>query len=1205
MDLTNDDMTAFAMYKISDKTTEIRHQTDSFSDVIDALPGFIETEFKQEREYIYETPLDGIAKIEYGLVFKNVQLKKPLVSSNSDTKFNDSILLYPDMAKKSNKTYENFLYANVHLWMIRYRLSDKKEYVADPIKRDVLENKLIGSIPVLVKSKACNLYGMPKSVQREIDEDPEDPGGYFIIDGQSKVMYSRKNSAKNVPILTMNSEGIIMCKFTSKPGDKYERSKYLEMELHPHGHLLIRLTLGKNLTITFPFYIAYYLFGLVTDGDILNSLIPNYNPNNEQHFKTKLMATDALVIDYMKLKKSISDANLFPLYDNKDITNTNVLALILAEIINKRDESIWTSKYSFRSDIEKQNTINNVLNRFDENIFPHIGITREYRLQKLDYLSNLIWKMYGIKLGDAPTDRNSLINISVYNTGPGYISLFKSVFNITVTSAFSKKMKKILKTDSNPIIKTIYQQSITPVFLGKTLSKGLKAGNKPSININQHTQITSRINTTPLDITNKMSAYSNKISVISNPNSMSGRSNEPLLEFRGTHPTFAGVLDPLYCIEGDKAGLTRAMTLISEITDIIYSDKIIKIIMEDINNQEGKIPPIQYSSVIINGKPLGKHYDTAMLADKYRQMRLEGKLNRNISIIYKPLENGELHIDSSIGRMIRPFIKVYHNYDKKSSNFKLLDPNKSLQYIKLTHKHILDLVNKKIKYNDLIEQGLIEMITTNEYENIIVAKSIDYFNIHKNNKLMLFTHVDIPIGNLGLQTLTGPFPQCAQLVRNAYQAKFTKQTMGLSTVMYDKIFPVKLPISHQVHRPIVKTISDRIYLSGGATLMVSISCKSNNEEDSTIISRSLAESGKLDVLLISSINIEPKNRQVFQTPDPLKVEGTRNVDYSYLVNGLPRRGVVIEKGMVIIGLVETTSDGSLIDRSHYHNKNHSIKIDDTLITNNKEGILVARVKYYNNRILEPGDKVASRSGGKGIICEIRDDEEMDITEDGIVPELILNPHAFPSRMVINQLKEGVSGHIASHLGKFISANFFENYNEKEMDKIAKELGIDYNGERIMYSGKTGRRIRSKIFICPNYYQRLIKMAKDGSAVVNNTSIDTRTGQPSKGINKGKGSIRLGYMEIDTLIGRASNIVMDSILFKSSDRRIIVICANCGNIAIGNMKRNEYRCRDIRCTKLGTSFKKIRTTINTIKFMHYLAAMGIYTNLIAELPLIET
>jgi len=1191
MDLTTDDFLPIAISNLLDPKKILRHQIESFNQFIDRIPSFIEQEFKQKRSELYIPPKNKVGKLEFGLKFTQVRLTKSHIIKNGET-----IPLYPNSVKKSNTTYENALRADVHLWTRQYIVGNKiGELKKQPKSKHVLKNVLIGTIPILVKSKACHLYNMPDIAQREIGEDPDDAGGYFIIDGSSKTLISRKNSGKNIPVFTRNSFGVINCTFTSKPGDMYEQSKHIKIELYPDNELLISITLGRELTLVVPFYIIYYLFSITNDKSILQTIIPNFDPNNVKHQKMSSIFMQNITKNYENMKSSISDFNMFKYFNVPDVKKINVLALILARIINKLDENSYSSKYIMKNDATNIKTINEIMLRFDFNIFPHIGITKESRIEKLNYLGSLIYKIYGVRLGDATTDRNSLENTPTHNVGPGYISLIKSVFNITVTSSFTRNMHDKIRKDPNTDIVNVFNNTLAPTYLGKTLCKGIRAGSNKYINVTQRTKIVNRINTVQHDITNKMAAHSVLTSVTSDPNSMSGRSNEPLLEFRGVQPTFPGVLCMIYTVEGERAGLSRFMTVMSEITDIINSSPIVELVKKDIESlQFLHKPKSRYSPVIVNGVPLGAHPDTKMLARKYRNLRREGKIHRLASITYYPLRKGELNIYTNLGRMIRPFIIIYKRENPKDGE--------DLRYIKFTKKHSEMLRQKQMTLQELVDLNIIEYIATNEYRNIYVAESWNHFWKYRNSELHDFTHLDIPIGNYSLNILTVPYMQYSAGLRSAFQGKFTKQTCGYPTIAYNKIFPVsKLPVTWEIHHPIVRTITDKVYLPGGANIMVANKAGGENQEDSIIFSKSLIDRGKFTLNLYSSLNIEVGPRQTFQNPDPTRIRDAKNVDYSHLLNGIPKKGTIIRKGMAILGIVETNSETKeLVDRSHYHRKNHNITIDDAIIEHNREGNAVCKIRYYSVRPVEPGDKFAARSGNKAIVCEIREDEEMPIADNGIIPEAILNLHSFPSRMLFNQILEGTAGNLATRIGSFVDATYGRKFDEERFDQIARDLGINPNGEHIMYDGKTGKKIKSRIYCCINFYQRLTKMAKDNSSAVNEPPLDIRTGQPTHGINK-NGGLRVGYMEIDTYAGHGCGRALNDILFEDSDGKTIYICTKCKQIAIADSKRGIYSCVSIKCNKEGTFFYRIRSCTNTVKLFHYLAALGVKTELIPELP----
>jgi DNA-directed RNA polymerase II subunit RPB2 len=808
----------------------------------------------------------------------------------------------------------------------------------------------------------------------------------------------------------------------------------------------------------------------------------------------------------------------------------------------------------------------------------------------------------------------------------------KTIFNITVAQNIIKSISDAIKKDPTDFnMGTIFEQTIKPDYMEKILSKTLKAGNKQKITVSRSTTINSRIHTIQFASISNFGSYYFLNLVTNDVNLMPAQSNEASMKFRGVHASATGLLCPIHAVEGEKAGLTNQMTPCAEITESTYSEPIKRLVLQDVEDY-GKMMEKNggfYSQVIINGNPIGTHYDTRLLTRKYRCFRRVNIIDRKTTIYYSPLNRGELSIQTHLGRMYRPMIIVYrrpingneHKYSTwphlpvdqngieynvdnlPESDKKILGDN--MQFIRFTKKHSKLLNAGKITIDNLIVEGVMEYVGAGEYKNIHAANDYDHFIQKRNTPGMEFTHMDIPWQKVCMTVMTAPFGNSSQQVRTAYQSKFTKQTCGPPPFNLHNSFPMKLPVSYSSYRPIASTISDKLIPSGGAPLIIAIMCAADNQEDSLIASQSFIQRAKMSVNTYSNISVELETSQEFRNPG-LDCMGSKSNDYSHLINGVPIIGTVIEKGMAVIGIVETIKgkDGkgsTKIDKSIYHTKESPIIIDG-IVAQYKEGSTpIRKIRYYSVRPVEPGDKFGARSGCKGVLSKIVPDCMMPITACGVIPELIMNVSSIPTRMVVNQIIEGTMSYICAHYGVTADATMYRKYNEDKFDKLAENAGIDKNGLQVMYDGITGKKMRSLIYVNINHYQRLDKMATDSCGISDNPHIDIKTQQPYKSINR-DGGIRSGYMENDVIASRGCAGVLGDLMYTDSDGKYVHICDQCNNIAAVNVDTKRYVCKNRQCDG-GSTFTRIDTCQGTISLIHHMAAFGIKTKLIPEVPML--
>jgi DNA-directed RNA polymerase beta subunit len=563
-------------------------------------------------------------------------------------------------------------------------------------------------------------------------------------------------------------------------------------------------------------------------------------------------------------------------------------------------------------------------------------------------------------------------------------------------------------------------------------------------------------------------------------------------------------------------------------------------------------------------------------------MRREGKIHPRISIEYKPLDNGELHFHTDMGRMLQPLVIVYQNKNEvdllhnewPSAPFKGKPDKSAWQYVLFTAKHAMLLRERKITLDDLVDDGIIEWIAPDEYMDIMVCDSYDSFLETRDSRLHEYTHLGIPIAQLCVSILTTTFGNHSQPVRTVYNSKFVKQTVGFPNSRYGQGFWSKLPVRHHVYNTSVRTVSDNVYNHGATPVIVLVLADAENQEDSIILSDILSENGKFTADVYNSVSIELEIGHVLAVPDPKYVKNVRGTDFSHLhASGLPIRGSVIYPGMAIVGIIQQVSGGGdKIDKSSYHKKSYPIVIDHASLQFDNGQSQIIKVSYKTTSTVEEGDKFGAKSGCKGVASVIRRHCEMPKSKEGIIAEMIYNPSSVPTRMVAGQIMEGTLGSFCAQIMAYADATMYKKYNEADLDKLAAELGVSDNGLHIMYDGKSGRRIKGRLCIWHNGYQRINKLAADQSAVTNVSNINMITQQPEKSVARGGGQ-RLGYMEFDALTAHGCAETIRNIAFIDSDAKTYYICDTCKTFAGINPKKNIYQCNN--CDE--TTFSRVQTT----------------------------
>jgi DNA-directed RNA polymerase II subunit RPB2 len=393
-----------------------------------------------------------------------------------------------------------------------------------------------------------------------------------------------------------------------------------------------------------------------------------------------------------------------------------------------------------------------------------------------------------------------------------------------------------------------------------------------------------------------------------------------------------------------------------------------------------------------------------------------------------------------------------------------------------------------------------------------------------------------------------------------------KQAMGVFLTNYDQRMDTMANILYYPQKPLATTRSMEFLkfreLPAGQNAIVAIACYSGyNQEDSVIMNQSSIDRGLFRSLFYRSYTDQEKRvgmniLESFEKPmrsDTLKLKhGT----YDKLDDdGIVAPGVRVSGEDIIIGKTAPISPDAeeLGQRTKYHTKRdvstplrstESGIVDQVLMTTNAEGLRFVKVRMRTTKIPQIGDKFASRHGQKGTIGITYRSEDMPFTREGIVPDLIINPHAIPSRMTIAHLIECQLSKVSSLRGYEGDATPFTEVTVDSVSRLLREHGYQSRGFEVMYNGHTGRKLVAQVFLGPTYYQRLRHMVDDKIHARARGPVQILTRQPVEGRAR-DGGLRFGEMERDCMISHGASAFLKERLFEVSDAFRVHICDICG------------------------------------------------------------
>ena len=1116
--------------------------------------------------------------------------------------------LYPHEARLRNLTYRSNLLVDVHKQAFTVGACERHQ--PDPAQRNprsicscvlkgdeqVLKNEIFGSIPLMVQSDNCRLKNLSDRDKVTNGECVFDMGGYFVINGSEKVVVAQERQAYN-RVYT----------FCRRPPSKLAWTAEIRSQMeHPNrplsGMAVMQFRKGD----------AKYTSAA---GGQIRAQLPYVRTEIPVVlvFRAMGMHNDRQVVTHV-------------VYDLEDTELVDAFrpSLVEAGPITTTDAARdYIAARACLTDRSREDRVKYAGELLAKHLLPHVGTDNEFstRTRKGFFLGYVVHRLLMSATGRAEEDdRDHFANKRLDLVGPLLGGLFRVLFAKLYKSMRGLLQKQLDDTGRDPSV----AKSIKHEFITRGINSALATGTWTAGGGGD------KVKTGVSQVLNRLT-YASSLSHLRRANTPLGREGKQAKP-RQLHNTQWGFICPAETPEGSSIGLVKNLSLMANITVGSPIEPVIYLLeSEGVYNLEEIRPEdmTSMSKVFVNGNWAGavRLDETVNLVNRIREERRNGNQEYDISVS-RDIANAEVHIFCDAGRISRPMFVVDTERDEKGKEFQR--PRVRLGHIQLLErfkdraeraeeqvrvgvpvdelpKELQDAIfYQKARFSWLTKQGVVEYVDALEEETSMLA--VDCAALEYKNKIgnATFTHMEIhPSLILGICGSIIPFPDHNQSPRNTYQSAMGKQAMGIFASNFLVRMDTMSSVLYYPQKPMVETRAMQHMkfreLPAGINAIVAIACYTGyNQEDSLIMNHSSVDRGFMRSVFYRCYVDQEKGvltdgeiaggfggsraEEKFEKPSRANCRGLKrsfdNGGYDKLdEDGLAAPGVPVSGSDILIGKTATDSGEDVsksqfnarLDRrdvSHAMRSNESGIVDRVLLSSDKDGQRFVKVRVRSVRTPECGDKFASRHGQKGTVGMLYRTEDLPYTQEGITPDIIVNPHAIPSRMTVGHLIEALLSKVGTLKGNTGDGTPFTVFDVKTISNMLHLEGYQKSGYEVMFNGHTGTKFQEQTFLCPTFYQRLKHMVADKIHSRARGPMSMLTRQPMEGRAK-EGGLRFGEMERDCIVAHGTAQLMKERTLLNSDLYRVHVCNKCGLIAIANIANQTFECKPCK-TSAGVS-----------------------------------
>lgn len=1032
------------------------------------------------------------------IIFTDVKLNKP-----EKIEKNRKVPLYPSYCR---------LYRHPYTGILEVTVITRRKNVEDKRTRVVL-----GQLPIMLGSNKCNLYGKSKEELVELGECVSDPFGYFIISSERSVITFDKlrfnksiianflSKVYHFAVLqtTYKANNEMTKVFILKLGKKIPAIKMKDPESAPGVD-------SKHI----PIFIVFKILNGLEPSEIIEKYIKKFIPTNL----------------YKKVKNYLN----ISIINYKQISNP-------IEYLYRKKQGNKYKDIKEDTDLESEiraNMIKKVLENY--NYVEDEELKIELKVTAMAYF---VARYTLFLIGEIKMDSRDSWRNKRFESAPVLIEqLFFSIFTYLLQTGKRAKGGKTKIDFSNfaEWLNSNSKDTIQKTFFTSFSTDNWGVKQKNFIREN-HAEVTRR--DTPLALWAQ--TVKNNTFIDTNNHIPSVRELQPSQRNR-------------HCIletpEGKQVGIVKY----NAVTGIFSLERDISVLEDIFNNYCSPYTSKHEYIVLLNGFPhfFSNKKEIVFCRQSFKDKLIELKRRGDIPydteiIIDEKLKSLNIFMDSS--RPICPYLIVNQE----------------------TRRLVIDEMDGwGLPYQELLKNGCMEFLSVNEENepDIIISKSVEHFyktqeDLEKKKGdikayeyfelITNYSHCCIdPCQMFSISSCVAPMCNRQMAPRSTYQAAMGKQSLGYYNINYHLRFPQDFKQLYKGERSLTETdvyfVPSMDIMPSGQIANIAFFCDPDNQEDAVVVSEDYINSGNLNYIKYKRFDIvQPTSSKtseyILKIPSIYRNEDPRI--YRHLDdNGLPRLDSKIEIGDCILGMVRISGDKEF-NQSSFADEDNTGYVDRVMIVRDETSRSVCiKIKLRQFRKYQAGDKLALRYAQKGTVGRVASRDELPQVisgpNKGLVPDIMFNPHGFPSRQTAGLLIEGIMTKAALYDGKRIDVTAFRKIDIDRAQKTLKDNGFDPSGceEMQLY----GKKLDHKIFFVPLYEQALKHHVKDKIQTRNTGSRDFKTHQPLRGRSRGSG-LRVGEMEKDAFAAHGVSSILKERMMKSSDEFKMLVCGSCGSI----------------------------------------------------------